>query len=123
MKKNLKERYIDKANDLMGRLLWEQEDEEDVVDTEEVPSEEEQPEEMDQEEEPSEEESVVDQVEVFFADLDEKSQKAMMDSLKEKLNVSEDDDYAEQRIVDALSKEPLISFRAEDIVRKLNIDI
>lgn len=122
MKKNLKEAYIDKANDLIGRLLDEQpEDEEEVEDV----ADEETPEEETPEGEESEEaeQGQAEQVEVFFDNLDEGSQKVLMDALKENLNVAEDDDFAHKKLVDALAKEPLVAFRAEELVRKLNLDI
>jgi len=117
--KNLKEKYIEKANNLIERLLDEQPEDEEEEAPEETP-EEETPEGAEDEET---EQGQAEQIEVFFDNLDEGSQKVLMDALKENLNVAEDDDYAQKKIIDALSKEPLITFRAEELVRKLNLDI
>ena len=122
--KNLKENYFKKANNLMERLL-------DEEPTEEVPSE--NPEEPTEEipiegegegEEDKEETKVeINKLEIFFNDLDEKSQKKLLDLLKEVLNASEDDEYAKEKIIEKLSRKPIITFVPEEIVRKLNIDI
>jgi hypothetical protein len=117
---NLKERYYDKANNLMERLLGEQPEVEEEP-TDEFPGEDEETTEVDVEEEP--EQGQAEQIEIFFDSLDEKSQKVLIDALKENLNIAEDDEYAHQKLVDSLAKEPLITFRAEELVRKLNLDI
>lgn len=122
---NLKEKYIEKANNLFERLLDEQpeEDEEELdVETGDEDSTHggEDEEEAD---DVGEEKGQAEQVEVFFDNLDEGAQKVFIDKIKESLNISEDDDYAHQKLVEALSKKPLVTFRAEEIIRKLNLDI
>lgn len=126
MSKNLKEQYFGKANNLMERMM--DEAPEDVAPEEETPvaaGEENPPEDAAPEEETPEDEEKGQsaQVEIFFDSLDEETQKVLLDALKETLNVTEDDNFANQKIIDALSKEPLISLRAEELVRKLNIEI
>jgi hypothetical protein len=116
--KNIKEQYIHNANSLIERLLDEQPEDDEVAPEETEAEIEEQPE---VEEEPEQGQS--EQVEIFFNNLDEESQKVLMDALKQNLNVASDDDYANQKLVEALSQKPLMTIRAEEIVRKLNIDI
>jgi hypothetical protein len=123
MSKNLKEQYFGKANNLMERMMDEAPEDATVdtgTDTEETPPEDTAPEEETPE---AEEKGQSEQIEIFFNSLDEESQKVLLDALKENLNVTEDDKFANQKIIDALSKEPLISLRAEELVRKLNIEI
>lgn len=112
---NERKEYFGKANNLIERLLDEQPEEEEAEELEEL-----EPEET---EEPEEADSKYGQVEVYFNGLDEQSQKVLIDSLKESLNISADDDYAHQKLVEALADKPLITFRAEELIRKLNIDI
>ena len=114
--KNLKEKYMEKANSLFERLLDEQPEDEDIP-TDDTGGEET----VDVENEPEQGQS--EQVDVFFDNLDEGAQKVLLDALKENLNVSSDDKFAHEKIVAALTKEPLVSFRAEELVRKLNLDI
>ena len=117
MKKNLREEYINNANSLISRLLWEQEDE-DTPPADEAPEAEENP---DIEEEPEQGQS--EQVEIFFDNLDEDSQKVLLNALKENLNITEDDEFAHEKLIKTLTEKPLVTFRAEELVRKLNIDI
>lgn len=118
MKKNLREEYIDNANNrLISRLLWEQEDEEtppadEAPDTDET---------SDIEGEPEQGQS--EQVEIFFDNLDEDSQKILLNALKENLNITEDDEFAHEKLIKTLTQKPLVTFRAEELVRKLNINI
>jgi len=120
---NLKEEYMEKANNLMGRLLGEapEDEEEETPPTDPIEGEEDTEEIEDTGE--TEETGQSEQVEVFFDNLDEESQKVLIDALKEALNVVEDDDYAHQKLIDALSAKPLVTFRADELVRKLNLDI
>jgi len=127
MNKNLKEQYFGKANNLMERMMDEA-PEDAPVDTdtgEETTGNENPPEDTAPEEETpeAEEKGQSEQIEIFFNSLDEESQKILLDAIKETLNVTEDDNFANQKIIDALSKEPLISLRAEELVRKLNIEV
>jgi len=109
MRKRRLDEEVKAASDLIGRLLWEQEEDEEDA------------EEPDIEEEPEQGQGT--QVQVYFDNLDEESQKVFMDALRDNLNIANDDEYAKNKLVDALSKEPIATFRAEDVVRKLNIDI
>ncbi len=117
MRKRRLDEEVKAASDLIGRLLWEQEEDEDEVDFPDAPE----GEEPDIEEEPEQGQDT--QVQVYFDNLDEESQKVFMDALRNNLNIANDDEYAKNKLVDALSKEPIATFRAEDVVRKLNIDI
>jgi hypothetical protein len=123
----LRETYINKANNLYSRLLGEAPEDEEVTD--EITTGEETGEEGDvenTEETPEEDDSErgqSEQVEIFFNSLDEETQKTLLDALKQNLNVAEEDDFANQKIIDALVKEPIVAIRAEELVRKLNIDI
>ena len=120
---NLKEEYMEQANNLMSRLLGEApEDEEETPPTDAPEGEEEDTEEVEDTGE-TEEKGQAEQVEIFFDNLDEDSQKILIDALKESLNVAEDDKFAHQKLVDALSAKPLVTFRADELVRKLNLDI
>ena len=117
---NIKEQYYNKANNLMARLLGEApEDEEETTPDEEAPD-------VDTPEADGGEDTEsgqAEQVQVYFDDLDEDSQKVLLDALKENLNIAEDDDYAHDKLVDELSKEPIVTLRAETLVRKLDIDV
>jgi hypothetical protein len=114
---SLREQYIEKANNLFERLLDEQPEE--IEDEEDIDTGEDETEADDA----AEEKGQAEHVEVFFDDLDENAQKVLIDKIKESLNISEDDNYAHQKLVEALSKKPLVTFRAEELVRKLNLDI
>ena len=91
---NLKEQYFKKANYLM-----------------------EQPE----EDEP--ELGQAEQIEIYFDNLDEETQKIFMNAIRNELKVTEDDKYGNQKIIEALAKKPITSIRTEEVVRTLNIDI
>ena len=118
--KNLKENYYNRANDIMSRLLGEAPEDEEANPPEEAAPEDEtnSPEVKD-----GTEEGQAEQVDIFFDNLDEKTQKVLMDALKENLNTAEDDEYAHHKLVDELSKKPIVSLRAEELVRKLNLDV
>ena len=120
---DMKEQYIEQANNLMERLLGEApEDEVEDTPPTDAPEGEEGAEEIEDTGE-TEEKGQAEQVEIFFDNLDEDSQKVLIDALKESLNVAEDDKFAHQKLVDALSAKPLVTFRADELVRKLNLDI
>lgn len=114
--KSIKERYYDKANDLFERLLDEQ-DPEDENSTEVAPEDEEPDTAGDNEQGQSE------QVEVFFDSLDEKTQKLVMDALRNNLNLSDNDDYGNQKIVEALANKPITILNANELVHQMDIDI
>jgi hypothetical protein len=98
-----KKLYLEKANHLFSRLLDEQPE--------------------DTTEDPTLPETETKPVDVYFNSLDEETQKSLMDALRSQLNVTEDDKFGNQKIVQALSKKPLFSLTAEEVVRQLNIDI
>lgn len=62
-------------------------------------------------------------VEIYFDNLDEESQKTLLDEIRDVLNVTDDDEYAHQKIIEILSQKPLMTFRADELVRQLDIDI
>ena len=62
-------------------------------------------------------------IEIFFDDLDEDTQKKVMASLTKALNATEDDEYANKKIIEKLAKSPLFVVIGQEIVRELNIDI
>jgi len=118
MENNLKKNYYNKANDLFERLLDEQpEDAPEASDTgdEEAPAEEA----PDQEDERGQ----AQKVEIFYNNLNQETQTVLMDALRESLNAAEDDEIATGKIEEALSKEPLVTLLADELVRKLNIQI
>ena len=117
--KNLKEEYMNKANNLMSRLLGEGQEEENIPET---PEEEENTDASS--EELSDEDSEEQQVnQVFFADLDKNTQDTLMAALMDKLNATKNDEIVKQKILDVLAKKPLAAFNADEVVRKLNIDV
>lgn len=132
---NLKNTYMKKANYLMERLL----DEVGPDDASAVPGpgvgatggndvtagEEPTGEATEGDDVPTEEpeKGQAEQIEIFFANLDDKTQKVLMDAIKEAVNAAEDDNYSEEKIVDALKAKPIITIQAEELVRKLNIDV
>lgn len=62
-------------------------------------------------------------IEVYFSNLDATTQKAIMDSLKNALNAADDDKFAEKKIVDQLSKDPLFVVMGDELQRQLQIRI
>jgi hypothetical protein len=127
MNENLKENYMNKANNLIERLMDEApEDEVPAEDTpdedapEETPADTEEPEEAPEEEE---EKGQAGQVEIYFDNLDKDAKEVLLNALKENLNAAEDDKFANQKLIDVLSKEPLVTIRAEELIRKLDIKL
>lgn len=119
----IRENYFNKANNLIERLLDEQPEEEnpEVTPEETTPEEGGETEEDTTEAEP--EKAKVEPVEVFFSNLNKDTQKVLLDALKESLNATEDDELANQKIIDALAEKPLVTLVSDELVRKLNIDI
>lgn len=62
-------------------------------------------------------------IEIFFTDLDETKQKEIMETLREALNVAEDDDYGLKQINEILSKKPLFIVLGNELAKELNIDL
>lgn len=118
----IRENYLKKANNLYSRLLGEAPEDEEVTDTPEA-TDEANPEETEEENPLEEEQGQAEQVEIFFDSLDEETQKVLLNALRENLNIAEDDDFGNEKLMDVLAKQPIISIRAEELVRKLNIDI
>ncbi|MDD5651081.1 MAG: hypothetical protein PHF86_11805 [Candidatus Nanoarchaeia archaeon] len=64
-----------------------------------------------------------DKIEIYFDNLDEESQKNIMMALRNSLNVVEDDKYGNDKIIETLSKKPMFTVIADELVRLMNIDI
>jgi len=62
-------------------------------------------------------------IKIFFDNLDEETQKNIMESLKESLNVAEDDEYANNKIIEILAKNPMVTIRTDELIRQMNFDI
>jgi len=117
---NLRDNYLKKANDLYERLMDEQ--------PEETPPTEEAPEAPDAEAgedapEAEEEQGQAQKVDIFFDNLDKQTQTVLINTLKEALNATEDDKISEGKIKEFLTKEPLISLLADELIRKLKIEV
>jgi hypothetical protein len=118
---NLKETYFRKANNLYSRLLGEAPEDEITPDaTADVGTDDETETETD---DTKDEIGQSEQIEIYFDNLDEQTQKVLLDALKENLNVVETDEFAQQKIIDILAQKALMTLRAEELVRKLNINI
>ena len=61
-------------------------------------------------------------VTIYFEGLDENSKKEVMNKLRETLNVSEDDNYAIQKINEGLSKQPLFTLNIDEVIRQFDFD-
>jgi len=61
-------------------------------------------------------------IEIYFDNLDEETQKLLMQQLKDELNVSSDDTYASNKMVETLAKKPIITLRSSEIVKMMNFD-
>jgi hypothetical protein len=61
-------------------------------------------------------------IDIFFDNLDEETQKTIMESLRESLNVAEDDEYAKNKIIETLAKYPLFSLRTNELIKQMNFD-
>jgi hypothetical protein len=62
-------------------------------------------------------------IEVFFSNLDEETQDSIMKGIKEAVNATEDDDIADTKIREVLSKKPIWVVRGEDLQKQMGIDI
>lgn len=62
-------------------------------------------------------------IDVFFNNLDELTQKKIMEATMKELNVAEDDDYGNKKIVDGFAKVPLISLTGKDITNKIKFEV
>ena len=107
---NLKEKYYNKVNSLMEKLS--DEEPEDVTEVDDEPD-----------IETSPEQGQAETAEIFFDNLDEETQRVVMETLRSNLKVAEDDAFGNQKIVEALAGKPLFTIRAEELVRQLNIDV
>jgi hypothetical protein len=120
MENNWRKNYYNKANDLFERLMDEQPEETPAeapeADTEEASAEESPPDE-------EEEKGQSTKVEVYYNNINKETQEVLMNALRESLNATEDDKIATGKIEEALSKEPLITLMADELVRKLKIEL
>jgi hypothetical protein len=64
-----------------------------------------------------------DNIEIYFDDLDEETQKTVLASIMNAVNAEEHDEYAEKKVIEKLSSKPLFITKGTDIKRELNIDI
>lgn len=62
-------------------------------------------------------------IKIFFDDLDEETQENVMNAVRKALNVTKDDDYGNNKIIEGLAKAPLFTLRGEEIKRIINIDV
>lgn len=62
-------------------------------------------------------------IDIFFNNLDEVTQKKIMEAIMKELNVSEDDEYSNKKIVEGLSKTALVTLTGKDITNKIKFDI
>jgi hypothetical protein len=62
-------------------------------------------------------------IDIYFNNLDEITQKKIFESILKEKNASENDDFANRKITDGLSKTPLISITASDITNKIKFDL
>jgi hypothetical protein len=62
-------------------------------------------------------------IEVFFSNLDEETQDSIMKGIKEAVNAAEDDELADTKIREALSKKPLWVVQGSDLQKQMGIDI
>jgi len=60
---------------------------------------------------------------IFFNNLDEVTQKKIMESVMKELNAAEDDDFANKKIVDGFAKTPLITLTSKDITSKIKFEV
>ena len=122
----IRQQYYKKANNMINRLLDEaDEPNEPATDTPTTATDDTNPnpDEGTPEADETEENGQAQQIDIYFSNLNDETQKVLMDALKENLNVSETDDFAEQKITKILSEKPLITLRAEELIRELNIEI
>lgn len=62
-------------------------------------------------------------IEIYYSNLDVETQKSIMSSLVKELNATEDDEIAQQKIVEQLSKQPLFVVMGDELQRQLQIKI
>ncbi len=62
-------------------------------------------------------------IEIYFSNLDEEIRNKILSGLKAKLNATQDDSIAEQKIIEQLSKAPLFVTMVDEIQRQLQIKI
>lgn len=64
-----------------------------------------------------------DKIEIYYASLDNDTQKKVMDALKKALNVSDTDAYSVTKIEEALTKTPIYTILGSELSRQLQIKI
>jgi hypothetical protein len=62
-------------------------------------------------------------IKIFFENLDEETQETVMNAIRKAFNVSKDDGFGNDKIVEGLAKAPLFTLRGEEIKRLINIDV
>jgi len=119
MENNWRNNYYNKANDLFERLMDEQPEDAPAevpeAGTEEVPAEETTPKE--------EEKGKDSKIEIYYNNLNKETQDVLMNALRESLNATEDDKITTEKIEETLSKTPLVTLIADELVRKLKIEV
>lgn len=62
-------------------------------------------------------------IEIYFDNLDNESQKKVMDALMDQVNAAEDDTYSNDKITEAMTKTPLFVLKPGELKRQLDIDV
>lgn len=62
-------------------------------------------------------------INIFFNNLDEVTQKKVMESLMASLNITQDDEYSNKKIIDALAKDPLVTISGKDVTQKIKFEV
>lgn len=70
-----------------------------------------------------EEDKPIEEVKVFFENLNADTQVRIMKAILESVNASEDDEYANKKIMEVLSEKPLWITIGDELVRELDIDL
>jgi len=70
-----------------------------------------------------EDETPPEEIEIYFDNLDEGTQKKVMNGLMSVLNVTDDDQYGTEKILEGLSKTPIFVTTADELKRRANVDI
>jgi hypothetical protein len=62
-------------------------------------------------------------IDIFFNNLDEITQKKIMESTMQALNVLDTDEFGNKKIVEAFGKNPLVTLSAKDITQRIKFEI
>ena len=63
------------------------------------------------------------EIEIYFDNLDEGTQKKVINGLMSVLNVTDDDQYGTEKIIEGLSKSPIFVTTADELKRRADIDV